>query len=133
MEQPETIQASKKFWKKGEGRAVSSRGASGGLATFWNSTSLYLLEDYSTIHWIFTKLQHQEMGHQVSLFNIYAPVLLSEKKECWESLNSFLSTNLHDKLVLAGDMNVTLALSEKKGGSPVRDPAWEWVEDIMMD
>ena len=28
-------------------------------------------------------------------------------------------------------MNVTLALSEKKGGSPVRDPAREWVEDII--
>ena len=56
MEEPETIQASKKFWKKGDGRAVSARGASGGLATFWNSTMLDLLEDYSTIHWIFTKL-----------------------------------------------------------------------------
>ena len=50
MEAPETIQASKKFWKKGEGRAVSARGASGGLATFWNSTTLDLLEDHSTIH-----------------------------------------------------------------------------------
>ena len=29
-------------------------------------------------------------------------------------------------------MNVTLALSEKKGGSPVRDPTREWVEDIIM-
>ena len=55
MEEPETIQASKKFWKKGEGRAVSARGASGGLATFWNSTTLDLLEGYSTIHWLFTK------------------------------------------------------------------------------
>ena len=43
----------------------------------------------------------------------------------------FLSANQHDNLVLAGDMNVTLALSEKKGGSPVRDPAREWVEDII--
>ena len=35
--------------------------------------------------------------------------------------------------MLAGDLNVTLALSEKKGGTPVRDPAREWVEDIMLD
>ena len=133
MEEPKTIQASKKFWKKGDGRAVSARGASGGLATFWNSTMFDLLEEYRTIHWLFTKFQHRALGHQISLFNIYALVLLSEKRECWESLNSFLSTNLHDNLVLAGDMNVTLALSEKKGGSPVRDPAREWVEDIIMD
>ena len=81
MEEPETIQASKKFWKKGEGRAVSSRGASVGIATFENSTTLDLLEDYSTTHWLFTKLQHRDTGHQISLFNIYAPVLLSEKRE----------------------------------------------------
>ena len=36
-------------------------------------------------------------------------------------------------MVLAGDMNVTLTLWEKKGGYPVRDPAREWVEDIMLD
>ena len=131
MEAPETIQASKKFWKKGEGRAISSRGASGGIATFWNSSMFDLLEDYGTTHWIFTKLKHQDSGQQISLFNIYAPVLLTEKRECWDSLQLFLSANHHDNLVLAGDMNVTLALSEKKGGSPVRDPAREWVDDII--
>ena len=35
--------------------------------------------------------------------------------------------------MLAGDLNVTLALLEKKGGSIVRDPAREWVEDLMLD
>jgi hypothetical protein len=34
---------------------------------------------------------------------------------------------------LGGDLNLTLALEEKKGGSIVRDPAREWVEDIMLD
>ena len=34
---------------------------------------------------------------------------------------------------MAGDLNVTLALAEKKGGSIVRDPAREWVEDLMLD
>jgi ribonuclease HI/exonuclease III len=133
MAEPETIRASKNFWKKGAGRAVSARGASGGLATFWNSSTLDLIEEHDTIHWLFTKLQHRESGLQVSLFNIYAPVLLSEKKDCWESLNNFLSTNQHENLILAGDLNVTLALSEKKGGTPVRDPAREWVEDLLLD
>ena len=90
-----------------------------------------LTEDYGTTHWIFTKLQHRDSGQQISLFNIYAPVLLAEKRDCWDSLSLFLSANQLDNLVLAGDMNVTLALSEKKGGSPVRDPAREWVEDII--
>ena len=127
MEEPETIQASKKFWKKGEGRAVSASGALGGLATFWNSSSLALLEEYSTTHWLFTKLMHKDSGHKVRLVNIYAPTLLWGKKECQETLNSFLASNLHENRVLARDMNVTLALWEKKGGSPIRDPAREWV------
>ena len=114
MEELETIQASKIFWKKGDGRAVSARGPSGGLATFWNSKNLDLLEDHITTHWLFTKLNHRDSGHQISLFNIYAPALLSEKRECWDSLKSFLSSNRHDNIILAGDMNVTLALSEKK-------------------
>ena len=80
MEEPETIQASKNFWKKGEGRAVSARGASGGIATFCNSSPLALLDEYKTTHWLFTKLLHKESGHMVSLVNIYAPVLLGEKK-----------------------------------------------------
>ena len=29
-------------------------------------------------------------------------------------------------------MNVTLATNEKKGGSLVRDPSREWVEDIIL-
>ena len=29
-------------------------------------------------------------------------------------------------------MNVTLASNEKKGGSPVRDPSREWIEDIIL-
>ena len=70
MEDPETIQASKKFWKKGDGRAVSTRGASGGLATFWNSSTLDLLEDFNTTHWLFTKFLHRDSGFQISLFNI---------------------------------------------------------------
>ena len=80
---------------------------------------------------------HNDSGHQVSLVNIYAPVLLGEKKECWDSLNTFLFSNPHENLVIAGDMNVTLSplgkRKKKKGGSPVRDPEREWVEDTMLD
>ena len=67
---------------------------------------------------MFTKLLHKDSGHKVSLVNIYAPALLGEKKDCWDSLNSFLSTNLHENLLLAGDLNVTLALWEKKEALP---------------
>eukprot|EP00253_Pinus_taeda_P025142 PITA_25142 len=56
----------------------------------------------------------------------------SEKKNCWNSLQSFLSEKNPENIIIASDLNVTLTLDEKKGGSKVRDPAREWVEDIMI-
>lgn len=36
---------------------------------------------------------------------------------------SYLSLHNPENIIIAGDMNVTLAINEKKGGSPIRDPA----------
>jgi exonuclease III len=133
MEEADLLKISPSFWKKGPGKAVSARGASGGLATFWDSTKLELIEEIATTHWLFTKLNHKGSGHQVSLFNLYVPVLLNEKKDCWDSLHLLLNSHNTENLVVAGDLNVTLSLSEKKGGSIIRDPSREWVEDLMAD
>ena len=75
------LRARNSFWKKGPGRAVSARGASGGLETFWDSAKLDLVEEEGTTHWLFTKLYHKESGHYVSIFNLYVPVSFVEKKE----------------------------------------------------
>ena len=133
MEEKALLRTSISFWKKGPGRAVSARGASGGLATFWDSSKLDLVEENGTTHWLFTKLLHKDSGHSVSIFNMYVPVLFAEKKECWNSLKLFLNQHNPENLIVAGDLNVTLALAEKRGGSIVRDPAREWVEDLMLD
>ena len=95
---------------------MSARGASGGLATFWDSAKLELVEEEGTIHWLFTKLIHKESSHPVSLFNMYVPVSFVEKKECWDSLKLFLNQHNLENLVVARDLNVTLALAEKKRG-----------------
>ena len=87
------LQASKVFWKKGQVRAVSSRGASEGIATYWDTFKFELTSEESNMHWIFTKLLHKESSHQVSLFNLYVSVLFSEKRSYWDTLKSFLSTH----------------------------------------
>ena len=70
MEEATVIQAGKKFWKKGTGIANNSRGASGGIVTFWDS-NLYVLEaKVRELYWVFTKLTHKASGHTVSLFNL---------------------------------------------------------------
>lgn len=123
MEETPLLNASKSFWRKGIGCAVSARGASGGITIFWDSSIYDLIQKDSSSHWILTKLLHKDSGHQVTIFNIYAPVLPSEKKFCWDSILSYLSLNNPKNIIIAGDMNVTLAANEKKGGSPVSDPA----------
>ena len=80
MEETATLQAGKKFWKKGPRIGINSRGASGGIATFWDSTLYDLEAEERTLHWVFTKLSHKPSGHTISLFNLYVPVLHSEKK-----------------------------------------------------
>jgi hypothetical protein len=37
MREHETLQEMQKIWKKGEGKAISSRGALGGLCLIWNT------------------------------------------------------------------------------------------------
>ena len=48
MEEVDAIQASKFFCNKSKGIAVHVRGASGGLATFWNPSVLEVLEEDQT-------------------------------------------------------------------------------------
>ena len=92
MEEVNLLKVGKKFWKKGLGIAINSRGSSGGAATFWDSTIYELEAEKRTMHWVFTKLIHKFTSRTVSLFNLYVPVSISEKKDCWEMLENYLSS-----------------------------------------
>ena len=63
---------------------------------------------------------------------MYVPTLSSKKLNCWDSIDSFLSRHIPRNIIIAGDLNITLAAEKKKGGSIVRDQAREWVEDIIL-
>jgi exonuclease III len=131
MSQQDSIKVSKNVWRNNQGLAENARGASGGLCTLWNTSKIELISSDSCMHWIYTQLLHKESGHTVSLFNIYVPQHIEEKKNCWKTLLDFLTSNDLENIILGGDLNVTLAQEEKRGGSIVRDPAREWVEDLI--
>jgi exonuclease III len=43
LEEEDLLRASNLFWKKGPAQAVSARGASGGIATLWDSSKFDLI------------------------------------------------------------------------------------------
>ena len=102
------LDISKKKWKKSAGIAVNSRGSSGGLATLWAEELFQLTNSHETQHWIFTELTHCTSKLTISLFNLYVPVLYSEKRACWNTLNEFLDQHSPSNIILAGDLNIVL-------------------------
>jgi len=96
------LQSSKVFWQKGQGRAVSARGASGGIATFWNSAIYDLIQEKSSPHWLFTQLLHKDSGQKVSMFNLYAPVLPGENFFVGTRFNLFFQNKIQEILSLQG-------------------------------
>eukprot|EP00253_Pinus_taeda_P022851 PITA_22851 len=78
-------------------------------------------------------MQNLESKEIICLFNVYAPNNAREKKNCWDSIKSQVDQENLENIIIVGDLNLTLLSSEKRGGSIVRDPAREWVEDLMQD
>lgn len=121
MEEKEFLHSSKKFWNKGGTKAISARGASGGLGTLWNAAKLKLMAEKQNTHWLLTKFQHQDSKEIFTLFNVYAPINSGEKKFCWDSLRDMAEEEELENIIIAGDLNITLSQGEKRGGCIVRD------------
>ena len=127
MEDLAFLQASRKFWKKDGAHATSAWGASGGLGSLWNPNKFYLISKSLNTHWILLKLQHLDSKEIISLVNVYAPNNPGEKKLCWDSIKNLANLEDLENIIIAGDFNLTLLSSEKRGGSIVRDPGRETV------
>ena len=81
---------------------------------------------------MFTDLYHYSSKISLALFNLYVPVNYSEKRECWKSLSEYIESISPSNLVLVGDLNITLAHSEKKGGLCGKDHLQDMVETIIL-
>lgn len=55
------------------------------------------------------------------------------KKNCWDSIRQQADLTNMENTIIAGELNLILHSSKKRGGNIVRDPAREWVEDILQD
>ena len=99
---------SRLHWKNYHGKAIISKGASGGIATFYNSETKYTMKSTKeTNNWILTKLQCKDKQESIFVCNVYGPTHYKDKMIFWETLN-LLSENLHGKdVILIGDFNTT--------------------------
>ena len=132
MEEAAFLQVSTKFWKKQGKAVISSRGASGGIGTLWDDKKFEAIDIKYSSNWILTLLRQKDTNTLVRISNIYAPNSYADKKIRWNLLHEERS-NQQGNVILARDLNVTLSHDEKRGGSLVRDPIREMVDDIIMD
>ena len=130
LEETAFLQTSKKFWKKKGAAALSSRGASGGIGTLWDDRKFEAMVIKNSTHWILTVLKQIDTNTLVSIINIYAPNSYNEKINCWTLLREERN-NLQGNIILAGDLNLILSPTEKRGGSRSIDPTKDIVEDLI--
>ena len=132
IDEESILSISSKRWKLNVGKAVSARGTAGGIATLWTGNDFTLENSHRSQHWIFTKLRHIPSKKVICLFNLYVPVNLHEKRECWSLLAAFLIANSFSNLIIARDLNLILNAKEKVGGVYGRDPMLNWVDNFIL-
>jgi hypothetical protein len=94
MREQEALQDMQIIWKVGNGKTISSRGASGSLCTMWNTKVLNLVECLHSPHWLMVTLSMISTGMNLSIINVYIPNNYWEKNECLGSLLDQAKGNL---------------------------------------
>ena len=78
-------------------------------------------------------MQNKSNLDLIYICNVYGPTHYNENMDFWDSLLS-LKADLHGKdVIIAGDFNTAKFSLEKRGGSIMRDPCGEKLEDLMED
>ena len=113
MEEHAFLQVAPSFWFNAQCIVVSSRGALGGIAMLQDPYKVEIVSSTTSPHWIFTEILFKDTNLRLSLFNVYVPIALSEKKFCWTNLNDHMITSHLDNFVIAGDLNLILSSEEK--------------------
>ena len=63
--------------------------------------------------------------------NIYGPTIQAQKDNFWKSLEDQCAEKMLLPFYLAGDFNATISGEEHRGGTKVRDPLGERLEDLI--
>ena len=127
----DSIMAIKSIWPNGNSIATNSIGASGGLLCWWNTDKFELLSAIENRNWLLIKSENKESKDQFWVGNVYGPTLNVQKDSFWSSLEEQCEDKKLLPCFIAGDFNTTISAAERRGGSKVRDPYGERLEDLI--
>ena len=82
-------------------------------------------------NWIFLDLEDKENKEGLWVGNIYGPINQAQKETFWNSLEDQMIGKKQSPCIIAGDFNVTISVEERRGGSKIRDPFGERMEDLI--
>jgi exonuclease III len=104
-------------WKQGRGTYTTAMGAAGGLALFWNPSSI-TLDNFFTTKWSIT-VGYRLIGSNKPgyLTNVYGPANSRDKQAFLRSLEHQATIIAGNRWILGGDFNMICNLDEKRGGT----------------
>ena len=121
----------KKNCTKGEGKVVSTIGAWVGLLTWWDEDKYSMRSTIENRKWLFVELEDKENKEVLWVGNIYGPTIQAQKESFWNSLEDQCSGKKQCPYIIVGDFSVTISVEERRGGTKVRDPYGERLEDLI--
>lgn len=104
------------LWREAKHAAIHAMGKSEGLMCLWDKKILkgrVIVSSQKICSILFTFLDNKE---KVVVINVYAPTTMARRKIMWASLNQTQETFKGLCWIVAGDFNVSLYPSEKRGG-----------------
>lgn len=91
-------------------------GLFGGLGILWKAAEVSVDVIYSSSNWMAAKAYDIELNCHLLIINIYGPIKTEDKASLWDFVLSFSRPHLKEKLIIGGDFNAILDISEKIGG-----------------
>ena len=81
--------------------------------------------------WLLTEILEKDDANSLYICNVYGPTHYRDKLTFWEALSKDLEDLGGKKLIIVRDFNTTISQLEKRGGTKVKDPFGERMEDLI--
>ena len=82
-------------------------------------------------NWLLIKLENKESKKKNWIGNVYGPTMNAQKDRFWDSLEEQCEDKKLLPCFIVGDFNVTISFDERRGGTKIRDPFGERLEDLI--